>query len=190
MSDTGTGETSAAEADETLDKADKTLDVTVEEPAPGKDIPSGGAVEEQQNKIRGRNRGQKVAAWVATVAAAAWLAVSAVIGAGMVSPDAQGSVPLSDHMVTISSTSYRQAYGGDAYTGIQNAASDTEHAVVAASNANVEALEAIGRALAVRQGVTSDSVTAATGWLLISIGVSTFLVVFSLNFRTLLTKRS
>ncbi len=187
MSDAGTDETLDKE---TLDTADETLDKVLQEPMVDADTQADKPVEERQSMTRGRSPRQRVAAWVTTVAATAWLAVSAVVGVGMVSPDSQGSVPLSDYMVTISSRSQHQAYGGDAYTGIQNAASDTEHAVVEASNANIKALEAIGRTIAVRQAAASDAITLAIGWLLISTGVSTFLVVFSLNSRTLFSKRS
>ena len=64
------------------------------------------------------------------------LLLAATVAAGMWLISTAPGVPQSPTAQRLSSSAARSFYGGDAYTGIQNAAADTENSVVAAANAS------------------------------------------------------
>ena len=72
-------------------------------------------------------------------------------------------------------SSERTSYGGDAYTGIQNAASDTEHAVVVGVNELATFQLALQQAIAAQDSQRSADLEAhvqdGLGFLIIGIGV-------------------
>ena len=71
---------------------------------------------------------------IALVLAALLLAAAVVAGILLIST-APGA-PQTPTAQNLSSSAVRSYYGGDAYTGMQNAAADTENAVVDAANAS------------------------------------------------------
>src|SRR4051794_23196304 len=68
--------------------------------------------------------------WIPLALAMLWLVASVIVGIGLMKDEpAKVSAP-SVPTPALSATSEHSLYGGDAYTGIQNAASDTEHSLV------------------------------------------------------------
>lgn len=65
---------------------------------------------------------------------AVWLLVCLAIGLSIMLPKDAALPTMPPAYAELMSNSSRTSYGGDAYTGIQNAASDTEKAVIAAAN--------------------------------------------------------
>lgn len=96
--------------------------------------------ERERKPPRRRRRGNlgTVLSYVALSVAAAWMVMAIVVGVLIVqTPDvsrAKGTWP-----EALAPTSFPMTYGGDAYTGIQNAASATENSVVASANMLAEA---------------------------------------------------
>jgi len=84
---------------------------------------------------------------------------------------------------SLSASSEHLFYGGDAYTGIQNAASDTEHAVVHGVNQLAAFQLALQRAVAEqdsqRAATTHSETQKGLGFLIIGVGVLTFTVALT-----------
>src|SRR3954453_22365595 len=78
-------------------------------------------------------RGRELHAFL-LVLASLWLIASVAAGVWLFTGTKSGAVHLRASRPTLTAQSTQASYGGDAYTGIQNAASDTEHAVVEGSN--------------------------------------------------------
>lgn len=92
---------------------------------------------------------------IALACTAIWMIAMVIIGISLVSassPQINGPTPF-DY----------EAYGGDAYTGIQNAAVDTAATVAEAANAQLAAMDQIQHGL---------------GWLLIASGLIVFTLVY------------
>ncbi|QAY62448.1 hypothetical protein ET495_03345 [Xylanimonas allomyrinae] len=73
----------------------------------------------------------------------------------------------------LNTRSYRSAYGGDAYTGIQNAASDTEAAVVDGANRTAERLANVEESIVTGTnalGAQMISVTQQTNMIRLGLG--------------------
>jgi hypothetical protein len=80
------------------------------------------------------DRSRRAVSAFVPLALAAFLLLSSVVAAAWLVKAAPTDTwnPSAEHL---QAQSGHVAYGGDAYTGIQNAAADTEHAVVVGSNA-------------------------------------------------------
>jgi hypothetical protein len=68
--------------------------------------------------------------WVPVLLAVAWLVPSVMVGLHLIQDTPPASVSLSATPPNLTASSELNSYGGDAYTGIQNAAAYTEKAVV------------------------------------------------------------
>ena len=87
------------------------------------------------NSLEGRPRRRRVPviSLISLVLATLLLAAAVAVGVWLIS--AAPAAPLAPAAQKLSTSAARSYYGGDAYTGIQNAAADTENSVVAAANA-------------------------------------------------------
>lgn len=129
---------------------------------------------------------------IAMVLATGYMVASIVAGVGLMHPGQVRAASIHTTEAELSSQSLRKAYGGDAYTGIQNAASDTENAVVRAAN-----MLAASEREFIEQGVNAQSdalvamvspIQTSLGFLIIASGVGPFLVTGGL-FGQALTRR-
>ena len=103
-----------------------------------------------------------------SIAVGVWLVTAAPVGA--VAPAARG----------IATEASRESYGGDAYTGIQNAAADTENSVVAGANS----INKYARDMRV-----AELNTESAWWGHLWIGLAALLIVLaSINFIAVLQR--
>lgn len=113
--------------------------------------------------------------------AGVWFVVSLVFGVGLMSPVEVTGPAFLPKGAPLEPTSRPMAYGGDAYTGIQNAASATEHAVVEVGNHVVAANTALAGELSKAQRDVVLESTAAIqrglGFLVIASGVVPLILV-------------
>lgn len=118
--------------------------------------------------------------WVPVLIAGGWLIASVVIGVGFIQEAPESAAAVTVETPELSASSSYSFYGGDAYTGIQNAASDTEHAVVDGVNGLAEFQLALEQKLAAqeaRRWAESESrLHDALGFSIIGLGVLTFVV--------------
>lgn len=131
---------------------------------------------------------QTIFSWLPVSLAAAWLVASLVAGLHVMNMPFDVTAGQGGSAPQLTARSMRSAYGGDAYTGIQNAASDTEHAVVAGTNemaAVTVSLAEKNRALSVQVAQRQwDSWTFSLGFLIISAGVGPLLVLLARRLDT------
>jgi hypothetical protein len=124
--------------------------------------------------------GRSLLARVALVIAVIWLIVSVAAGAWLIKTAGTDDQVMSPAKAPrLSATSALSAYGGDAYTGIQNAAADTEHSVVNGFNSLAAYQQALAQAKADSDLATSERLQQALGLLIIGLGVLTFVVAAS-----------
>lgn len=113
---------------------------------------------------------------VSVITSATWLVASLTIGIIVMIPrgdDFDTIQTLTRTENDLSARSYRSAYGGDAYTGIQNAASDTEGAVVDGANRTAERLANVEGSIVASAnslGARLDSSTQQTNMIRLGLG--------------------
>ncbi|MDQ1106323.1 hypothetical protein QE364_003178 [Nocardioides zeae] len=105
-----------------------------------------------------------------SLALAAVLLVGSLLAAKWVVEEAPGG--RASGYQDVASTSSYEFYGGDAYTGIQNTAADTEHTVANATNA----LGEVARAQASAANDRWEHLWAALAILLVVIGAANFVL--------------
>jgi hypothetical protein len=129
-----------------------------------------------------RTRGRWIP-WSTLALAVFWLIASVIAGIGLIRDDPEAASALTVSPPTLSSSSGHASYGGDAYTGIQNAASDTEHAVVNGVNKLGAFQLALQQAVAAQEARRSShlqsQVQDGLGLLIIGIGVLNFTVALT-----------
>jgi hypothetical protein len=112
-----------------------------------------------------------------------WLAVS--IGAGIWMIASSPTHKNVDVRVThLTASSEETEYGGDAYTGIQNAASDTEHAVVDGVNGLARMEFNLAQASMEQRHDDAAHLADGVGFLIIGIGVATFILTLQRQVHT------
>lgn len=131
----------------------------------------------------GERRGTRMPWLVAMVVAAVWLVVTIVIGILTMAQTTPPTPALPGLPQDLTPSSYRSAYGGDAYTGIQNAAADTENAVIEAANAQRAADAALANWSAQYEGKLAEAqlqpLARGVGFLLIGTGIAPFVVTLA-----------
>lgn len=162
---------------------DATHGVQSHEAAP----PDGGRTPSGQPRARRGKNLRPTLSYVALALAAAWMVVAIVMGILIVQPpDVSRARATSPE--TLSPTSFPMTYGGDAYTGIQNAASATENSVVASGNMVAETTAKATKsqtsdlqklALAVGRPLQVGAATLTVGS-----GVGPFVIVLAVVART------
>jgi hypothetical protein len=134
---------------------------------------------------RTRTRGRWLR-WIPLALAMLWLIASVIVGLKLIQDEPDEVSALGVPTPTLSASSEHIFYGGDAYTGIQNAASDTEHAVVEGVNQLAAFQLALQQAMAEQDSRRSSSMQSemqkGLGFLIIGLGV--------LNFTVALTRTS
>ena len=106
--------------------------------------------------------------------ASVWLAISIGVGIWLIVATPGGSTKFSVRSIHLTAASQQQSYGGDAYTGIQNAASDTEHAVVDGVNVMTDTQVALARSSAEQRHDIAAHIAVGLGALVIGVGVANF----------------
>jgi hypothetical protein len=127
---------------------------------------------------RERGRGSRLG-WVALTLATLWLIASVIVGVQVIQAKPAEVSALRVPTPSLSASSEHLFYGGDAYTGIQNAASDTEHAVVQGVNQLAAFQLALQRADSRRARTTHSETQKGLGFLIIGVGVLTFTVALT-----------
>ena len=126
-------------------------------------------------------------AWLSLAVAALWLVVTVVVGVPLMSGGGLSTPSLPMGQADLTPSSFHSSYGGDAYTGIQNAASDTEHAVIAATNAQLASDRQLAEWNADFQAELAKAqaapVARGLGLVLIGTGVGPFAVTLALFSR-------
>lgn len=113
--------------------------------------------------------------WVPLVLALLWAIPSVVVGVNLITDTPSSAVSVGAAAPSLTSSSEELAYGGDAYTGIQNAAAETERAVVDGFNQlgsfELELQRSVAQQQAKRAAASQAHVEDGLGWLLISLAV-------------------
>lgn len=113
--------------------------------------------------------------WVPLALAVGWLIPSVIFGLKLIQDEPSAASALNVTPPNLSAMSAHILYGGDAYSGIQNAASDTEHAVVKGTNALAAFELSLQQAAAAQDAARSANSQAriedGLGFLLIAIAV-------------------
>lgn len=113
--------------------------------------------------------------WVPLVLALLWSIPSVIVGVNLITDSPSPTVSVQASAPNLSSNAEEIAYGGDAYTGIQNAAAETEKAVVDGFNQLGTFQLALQRSVAEQQArnaaASQAHVEDGLGWLLISLAV-------------------
>jgi hypothetical protein len=113
--------------------------------------------------------------WIPLALAVLWLIASVIVGVQLMQHDPEEVSALDVTAPKLSASSEHVFYGGDAYTGIQNAAADTEHAVVDGVNQLGAFQLALQKAVADQENRQSASVQTemqkGLGFLIIGVGV-------------------
>jgi hypothetical protein len=124
--------------------------------------------------------------WIPLALAMIWLFASVFVGVRLMQDEAAKVTAPSVPTPALSPSSEHTLYGGDAYTGIQNAASDTEHSLVEGVNQLATFQLALQQAVAEQDNQRSSSMRAemqkGLGFLIIGLAV--------LNFTVALTRTS
>jgi hypothetical protein len=124
--------------------------------------------------------------WIPLALAMVWLVASVIVGAELMQAETANVSAPTVPIPALSPTSEHSVYGGDAYTGIQNAASDTEHSLVDGVNQLAAFQLALAQAVAKQDSQRSSSMQSeiqkGLGFLIIGLGV--------LNFTVALTRAS
>ena len=118
---------------------------------------------------------RNVWAWLPLVLAVLWAVPSVMVGLDLIQDTPSAAVSLTASAPNLSSTSEELAYGGDAFTGIQNAAAETEKAVVDGFNQlgtfQLELQKSTAEQQA-RQAASSQArLEDGLGWILIALAV-------------------
>lgn len=124
-------------------------------------------------------RRRSAARTLSLVLATVWLAVSVAVGVWLFTGVKTSAIQLNATKPNLSAQSANSAYGGDAYTGIQNAASDTEHAVVDSANGLSQFSQELAESSATLDRALSNRLQQGLGILIIGVGVLTFIVALS-----------
>lgn len=121
--------------------------------------------------------------WIPLTLATLWLIVSTIVGVKLIQSEPAEVSALNVPTPTLSASSDHVFYGGDAYTGIQNAASDTEHAVVEGVNELAKFQLALQRSVAEQDSKRSSNIQSeiqqGLGYIVIGLGVLTFIVALT-----------
>lgn len=121
--------------------------------------------------------------WIALAVACVWLVASVVIGMEIMKGSSSASPSLSATMPQLTPSAKRMSYGGDAYTGIQNAAAETENSVIKSANGLAELAVDLENASAdYNRGLVQDAVSPLAkglGFLIIGVGVVNFTIALS-----------
>jgi hypothetical protein len=110
---------------------------------------------------------------VAIAIASVWLVASLAVGFVVITGGQAGD-PVTASPPQLSSLTQQQFYGGDAYTGIQNAAADTQNAVVSGVNQLGEFQPELARSQAASAEAGARSIRLGLGFLVIGVGVAVF----------------
>ncbi len=116
---------------------------------------------------------------VSLALAAVWLAVSVAGGAWLFFGTDSGAVTLHATKPVLAAESSHTVYGGDAYTGIQNAASDTEHAVVDGTNGLANLSQELADSSASFNRGLANRMQQGLGILVVGVGLLNFTVAMS-----------
>lgn len=144
--------------------------------------------EARQVPARRKKKSQgQVAKYASLILSAIWLVAALSVGISLLIPVEMPDPSMKGAGDPLASISYRQAYGGDAYTGIQNAASDTENAVVRAGNALLENDRSLANGIVVAQRQTvlrsATPIQRAAALLVIGSGITPFVLVLAILSR-------
>jgi hypothetical protein len=112
------------------------------------------------------------------VLAVLWLVAAGTGGGWLIASAPKDTVALRTSVPSLTAKSSHTLYGGDAYTGIQNAASDTEQSVVDGVNALGETAKALAVESAQRQQDLLSQIQIGLGMLIISAGLINVTVAF------------
>ncbi|MEO6471878.1 MAG: hypothetical protein ABIR57_08225 [Aeromicrobium sp.] len=119
---------------------------------------------------------------VSLVLAALLLAASIAFGLWLVNSSPR--VDRSPTAAQLTSSATRESYGGDAYTGMQNAAADTENAVVEGTNAITDNASALVRAQQQGENALWNHLWKGLAVLIIVLAASNFIRVLQGCSRT------
>ncbi|MFL6239073.1 MAG: hypothetical protein ACJ735_06235 [Actinomycetes bacterium] len=108
------------------------------------------------------------------VLATVWLIASVGAGVWLFTSTKADAVHLRATRPTLTAQSTHDSYGGDAYTGIQNTASDTEHAVVEGSNELAGVSQELADSSAEFNRTLAKRVQQGLGVLVIGVGLLNF----------------
>jgi hypothetical protein len=104
-----------------------------------------------------------------------WLIMSVVVGLKLMQDNPEAVSALDVSTPQLATSSDHVVYGGDAYSGIQNAASDTEHAVVDGVNEMAKFQLQLQQAVATedrqRWSLMQSKIEDGFGYLVIGVGV-------------------
>jgi hypothetical protein len=108
-----------------------------------------------------------------------WLIASVAAAASLYTGVRTGPVHLTASSPLVASKAERSMYGGDAYTGIQNAAADTEQAVVSGANGlATQAQELADSSAGFNQGMVNH-LREGVAVLIVGVGILNFTVALS-----------
>jgi hypothetical protein len=116
---------------------------------------------------------------MSVLVASVWLVASVAAGIWLFVGASSDPVRLSATRPYLTPDSVHIAYGGDAYTGIQNAASDTEHAVVDATNGMVAFSQDLAESSAGFNRGLANRVEQGLAVLIVGVGLLNFTVAMS-----------
>lgn len=120
--------------------------------------------------------GAGAAAWLSLALSAIALIAAVVVGVGFIKGSEADRPTITAAPPALTTTASHQFYGGDAYTGIQNAAADTAHAVVDGVN-DLGALQLRAAQQTAASAYASERrLMQGLGALLIALGVVNFTV--------------
>jgi len=110
------------------------------------------------------------------ILASVWLLVSIVVGLILMTGGPNKSGDVRATLPSLSSSASRSAYGGDAYTGIQNAAADTENAVIASANSLAQLELTLAQATSQSAAASGKNTQFGIGFLIIALAVGIFVL--------------
>ena len=119
-------------------------------------------------------KGRTLIQGVSLVLASLWLIASIVVGAVLMLGGPTQPADSTTTLPNLTSSATKELYGGDAYTGIQNAAADTENAVVKGTNGLAQLQLSIAQSQAAADKGAAKNLEFGLGFLIIGVGVLTF----------------
>jgi hypothetical protein len=115
----------------------------------------------------------------ALVLAALWLIASVAAAVSLYTGVKTGPVHLNASSPLVTSKAEHNIYGGDAYTGIQNAAADTEQAVVSGTNSLAVQAQGLADSSAGFNQALLNHIQQGLAVLIVGVGILNFTVALS-----------